>query len=97
MFAASFEVFAQTLEKENTYKISGKSKRGALGDVSYDADKGTYTLTYVTKSNDRKAKFEKVKSKSDEGEKYRYLAHAEDENTGNVLILVVVFHTDPNK
>jgi len=49
---------AQTLEAENTYTITGKAKKGALGDVSYDADKGIYTLTYVTKSNEKKAKFQ---------------------------------------
>lgn len=159
---------AQTLEAENTYEITGKSKRGALGDVSFDQEAGIYTLTYVTKANDRKAKFEiynfdkdfnfismeedeiefekarqkyswfkyqgelytveglfvepnlvgtlvlkqklitykydwfllgyykdvdvlkKVKPKSDEGDKYYYLSHAEDDNTGEVLILVGV-------
>ena len=159
---------AQTLEAENTYEITGKSKRGALGDVTYDADKGTYALTYVTKANDKKAKFqvytfdkdfnfisleeeeiefekaktkytwfkyqgelysteglyvepnlmgtlvlkkkritykydwfllgyytevdilEKLKPKSDEGKKYYYHGHAEDDVTGEVLILVGV-------
>jgi hypothetical protein len=162
------ESIAQTLEAENTYEITGKSKRGALGDVTYDADNGTYTLTYVTKANDRKAKFqvytfdkdfnfinmeeeeiefekaktkytwfkyqgelytteglyvepnlvgtlvlkkkrithkydwfllgyytevdilEKLKPKSDEGKKYYYHGHAEDDVTGEVLILVGV-------
>lgn len=156
---------SQTLDKENTYTITGKSKRGALGDVSFDAENGTYTLTYVTKSNDRMAKFqiytfdkdfnfisltedeiefekartkykwfnfkgeeystlglyvepnltgtlvlkkkritykydwfllgyykqvdilEKVKPKTDDGQKYYYLGHAEDDVTGEVLIL----------
>jgi len=156
---------AQTLEKENTYTITGKSKRGALGDVTFDSEKGTYTLTYVTKSNDKMAKFqiytfdkdfnfisltedeeefekarikyqwfnfkgeeytteglfvepnltgtlvlkkkritykydwfllgyyktvdilEKVKPKTDDGNKYYYLGHAEDDVTGEVLIL----------
>ena len=159
------QIIAQTLEAENTYEITGKSKRGALGDVTYDSEKGIYTLIYVTKANDRKAKFqvytfdkdfnflnmeeeeiefekartryswftyqgelytteglyvepnlvgtlvlkkkritykydwfllgyykevdilEKLKPKSDEGKKYNYYSHAEDEVTGEVLIL----------
>lgn len=162
---SSIKTNAQTLDAENTYTLTGKSKRGALGDVSYDADKGTYTLTYVTKANDKKAKFQiytfdndfnflnmeedeiefekaktkytwfkfngelysteglyvepnlmgtlvlkkkkitykydwfllgyykdvdilkKVKPKTDDGRKYYYLAHAEDDVTGDVLIL----------
>lgn len=168
LVAAAVPGTAQTLEAENTYEITGKSKRGALGNVEFDADKGTYTLTYVTKANDKKAKFQiytfdkdfnflnfeedeiefekaktkykwfkyqgelytveglfvepnlmgtlvlrqkqitykydwfllgyykdvdvlkKLKPKSDEGKKYHYLAHAEDDNTGEVLILVGV-------
>ena len=156
---------AQTLEVENTYTITGKAKKGALGNVFYDADKGTYTLTYVTKANDKKVKFQiytfdsdfnfinmeedviefekaktkyswfnyngelyttqglyvvpnltgtlvlkqkkitykydwfllgyytdvdilkKVKPKTDDGKKYHYLGHAEDDVTGEVLIL----------
>jgi hypothetical protein len=156
---------AQTLDRENTYKITGKAKRGALGDVTYDSEKGTYTLTYVTKANDKKAKFQvytfdndfnfismvedeiefekaktkytwfkyqgelytteglyvepnlmgtlilkrklitykydwfllgyyktvdvqkKVKPKTDDGKKYHYFGHAEDDVTGDVLIL----------
>jgi len=156
---------AQTLDAENTYTITGKAKKGALGDASYDADKGTYTLTYVTKSNDKKAKFQiytfdkdfnfismeedeiefekaktkykwfkykgeeystmglyvepnltgtlvlkqkkitykydwfllgyykdvdilkKIKPKNDEGKKYQYFGHSEDDVTGDVLIL----------
>lgn len=157
--------YAQTLDAENTYTITGKAKRGALGDVTYDAEKGTYALTYVTKSTDKKAKFqiytfdsnfnfinmeedeiefekaktkykwftyqgelytteglyvepnlmgtlvlkkkritykydwfllgyykevdilEKVKPKTDDGKKYYYYGHAEDDVTGEVLIL----------
>jgi hypothetical protein len=165
MLNVSLITNAQTLEKENTYTLTGKAKKGALGDVTFDADKGTYTLTYVTKSNDRLVKFqiytfdrdfnfismtedeiefekartkykwfnykgeeyfteglyvepnlvgtlvlkkkrvtykydwfllgyykeidilEKVKPKTDDGKKYYYLGHAEDDVTGEVLIL----------
>ena len=43
----SLENIAQTVERENTYTITGKSKRGTLGDAFYDADSKTYTLTYM--------------------------------------------------
>jgi len=49
---------AQILEAENTYTITGKAKRGALGNASYDDGQGIYSLVYVTKSTDRKAKFQ---------------------------------------
>lgn len=49
---------AQSVEVEKTYELTGKSKRGALANVEYDAAKGTYTLYYVTKSTEKKAKFE---------------------------------------
>lgn len=159
-------ISAQTLDAENTYTITGKSKRGTLGDAFFDANNKTYTLTYVTKTNDRKAKFQtytfdydfnfidmaedeiefekartryswfkyqgelytteglyvepnftgtlvlrqkkithkfdwfflgyykvvdilkKVKPKTDDGRKYYYLSHAEDDVTGEVLVLV---------
>jgi len=159
-------ISAQTLDAENTYTITGKSKRGTLGDAFFDANNKIYTLTYVTKTNDRKAKFQtytfdydfnfidmvedeiefekaktryswfkyqgelytteglyvepnftgtlvlrqkkithkfdwfflgyykvvdilkKVKPKTDDGRKYYYLSHAEDDVTGEVLILV---------
>jgi len=58
IFLNDFESTAQILDIEKTYTITGKAKRGALGDVTYDAAQGIYTLTYVTKSNDRKAKFQ---------------------------------------
>jgi len=161
----SLGTVAQTLDAENTYTITGKAKKGALGDVSYDSDKGIYTLTYVTKSNEKKAKFQiytfdrdfnfinmeedeiefekaktkykwfnfqgelytteglyvepnlmgtlvlkkkkitykydwfllgyykdvdilkKVKPKTDDGRKYHYFGHSEDDGTGDVLIL----------
>lgn len=50
--------YAQSVELQKTYEITGKSKRGSLANVEYDKSKGTYTLYYVTKSTDRKAKFE---------------------------------------
>lgn len=159
------KLFAQSPELEKTYEITRKSKRGYLGNVDYDGGKGIYTLTYVTKSNDRRIKFEiyrfdkdfnfidqtddeiemeraktkykwflysgdlytvdglsveknllgtlvlkhkvitykydwfilgyykdidikeKLKPKSDEGNKYFYMAHAEDESNGEALIL----------
>jgi hypothetical protein len=50
-------VVAQTIDLEKTYKITGASKRGALANVEYNKETG-YTLTYVTKSNDRMARFQ---------------------------------------
>ena len=47
---------AQTIELEKTYTITKKAKRGALANVEQTND--GYTLTYVTKSNERMAKFE---------------------------------------
>jgi len=49
---------AQMLELEKTYEITGKSKKGYLGKVIYDQNTKIYSLIYVTKSTDRKAKFE---------------------------------------
>lgn len=49
---------AQNIEAEKTYELTGKSKRGTLANVQFDASKGQYTLYYVTKSNEKKAKFE---------------------------------------
>ncbi len=57
-FNINFSIQSQTLEVENTYKISGKSKRGALGNVTFDSEKGIYSLVYVTKENKKKAKFQ---------------------------------------
>ena len=48
---------AQKIELEKTYKITGASKRGALNNVEYNKETG-YTLTYVTKSNEKMAKFQ---------------------------------------
>jgi len=58
LLAFSPSAYAQTVEAEKTYTITGKSKRGTLGDAFYDPAQKTYTLTYVTKANDRKAKFQ---------------------------------------
>lgn len=161
----SLDSIGQTLDIENTYTITGKAKRGTLGDAFFDAQNKTYALTYVTKTNDRKAKFQtytfdynfnfldmaedeiefekakkkyrwfkyqgelysveglfvepnftgtlvlrqkkitykydwfflgyykevdilkKLKPKTDDGKKYHYYSHAEDDITGEVLIL----------
>lgn len=59
MFVATcLSAFGQQLELEKTYEISGKAKRGYLGGVEYNEDVQEYALTYVTKSTNRKAKFE---------------------------------------
>lgn len=50
--------FAQELDLEKTYGISGKAKRGMLKNIEVDEPANTVDLTYVTKSNNRKAKFE---------------------------------------
>lgn len=49
---------AQTVEMEKTYALTGKSKRGTLANVEFDRNTGHYTLYYVTKANDKKARFE---------------------------------------
>jgi len=49
---------AQSLEAENIYEISGKANRGYLGDVTIDEPGNDIALTFVTKSNDKMAKFE---------------------------------------
>jgi len=51
-------IIAQKPELEKTYEISGKAKRGVLGQVEYLQDVEQYRLTYTTKSNERRAKFE---------------------------------------
>jgi hypothetical protein len=48
----------QSLEAENTYEITGKANRGFLGDITIDEPANDIALTFVTKSNDRMAKFE---------------------------------------
>lgn len=49
---------AQTLELEKTYEISKAAKKGTLDYVKYDPEAELYELNYVTKSNDKKARFE---------------------------------------
>lgn len=51
-------VMGQDIELEKTYEISGKAKRGNLGNAQFDEQTGNYILTYVTKANPRTAKFE---------------------------------------
>jgi len=50
-------VVAQKIELEKTYKITNASKRGVLSNIEYNKDAG-YSLTYVTKSNEKMAKFQ---------------------------------------
>ncbi|MBS1657730.1 MAG: hypothetical protein JST18_06495 [Bacteroidetes bacterium] len=54
----SHSTFAQKLEAENVYEITGKANRGYLGDVTIDEPNNDIALTFVTKSNDKMAKFE---------------------------------------
>lgn len=49
-------MLAQRVEVEKTHDISGKAKRGYLGNVAYNDN--VYALTYVTKASETKAKFE---------------------------------------
>ena len=51
-------ISAQELDVEKTYQISGKAKRGMLKNVAIDESSNNVDLTYVTKSNNKKAKFE---------------------------------------
>jgi len=51
-------VMSQDIELEKTYEISGKAKKGNLGNAEFDVKSGNYVLTYVTKANDKMAKFE---------------------------------------
>ena len=49
---------AQKLSIEKTHDVSGKSKRGFLDDVKIDEPTNKVDLTFVTKSTNRKVKFE---------------------------------------
>ncbi len=49
---------AQKLSIEKTYDISRKAKRGYLGNASFSDATRQFVLTYVTKANERKVKFE---------------------------------------
>ncbi|PKP23240.1 MAG: hypothetical protein CVU05_00335 [Bacteroidetes bacterium HGW-Bacteroidetes-21] len=68
-------LYSQTIEVQNTYEITGKAKRGALGHVEYDQASGVYTLVYVTKSNEKKAKFQVYTFDRD----FKFLNMVEDE------------------
>lgn len=57
LFLVVFKSSGQSVDLEKTYEITGKSKRGALANVEFDKEKG-YTLTYVTKSNEKIARFQ---------------------------------------
>ncbi len=70
-----YEAAAQKLDIEKTYEITGKSKRGYLGKVEYDAATKVYSLTYVTKTTDRKAKFEVYKFDKN----FNFLSKTDDE------------------
>jgi len=58
-------VIGQDIEVEKIYEISGKAKRGNLGNAEFDAKTGNYILTYVTKSNVKSAKFENYRFDKD--------------------------------
>ncbi|MEP7128539.1 MAG: hypothetical protein ABI729_06715 [Chitinophagales bacterium] len=49
---------AQKLSIEKTYEITGKANRGYLGNINIDEPKNLLELTFVTKANDKQAKFE---------------------------------------
>lgn len=66
---------AQTVEAEKTYELTGKSKRGVLKNVEFDKISGVYTLYYVTKANDKRAKFQIYKFDRD----FNYISMEEDE------------------
>jgi hypothetical protein len=52
------QISGQDIEIEKIYEISGKAKRGNLSYAVFDEKSGTYNLTYVTKANEKMAKFE---------------------------------------
>lgn len=54
----SLAAHAQVVDLQKTYTITKKSKKGALANVEYNSDKSQYTLTYMTKANDKMVKFE---------------------------------------
>ncbi len=56
---------SQIVDIEKTYEISRKSKRGFLSGIDYNSDEQTYQLTYITKQNDRKLKYEFYKFDKD--------------------------------
>lgn len=60
----STNLYSQTIDKESTYVLDGKSRRGSLANVEIDSQ-GNYVLYYVTKSNDKKIKFSVYKFSPD--------------------------------
>ncbi|MBC7485609.1 MAG: hypothetical protein H7282_02515 [Cytophagaceae bacterium] len=54
----TFQSVAQKLDKEATIDISGKAKRGYLGNVIVDDSREQLDLVFVTKATNRKVKFE---------------------------------------
>lgn len=58
LFFLTGNLSAQKLSAENTYEITGKANRGYLGNINIDEPNNLIEMTYVTKANDKKAKFE---------------------------------------
>lgn len=58
VIALTFPSIAQKLDKEATIDISGKARRGYLGNVVVDDAREQLDLIFVTKSTNRKVKFE---------------------------------------
>ncbi len=75
VLGCGLNLYGQKIEAQNTYTITGKAKRGALGHVEYDQNAGVYTLVYVTKSNDKMAKFQIYTFDKD----FKFLNMVEDE------------------
>ena len=50
-------IIAQSIDKESTYKLSGKARRGKLAHVN-QLTNGDYELYYITKSTSKKAKIQ---------------------------------------
>lgn len=65
---------AQSIDKEATYLLDGKSRRGSLANVEIDSQ-GNYLLYYVTKSNDKKVKFSVYKFTSE----FEFLSKEDEE------------------
>ena len=75
VLGCGLHLYGQKIEAQNTYEITGKAKRGALGHVEYDQNTGVYTLVYVTKSNEKMAKFQIYTFDRD----FKFLNMVEDE------------------
>lgn len=50
--------YGQSVDVQNTYKVSGKAKKGELARIFYNEDDKTTSLVYVTKLNNRKIKYQ---------------------------------------